>query len=494
MKNLTYLKNLTGVRIRWWALAVVITMVLGVLGALALRANSRQRLEAFKAELLKRGEKLDLAALVGTRMTQLSNSVVALSHARAQLAGSNLSPGGLGIRRYVAPGEARPVWMENPPGWDSAREEAGASWEEIAGELKKFEAPLAEIRQALRDPDRDWTAGTNALDLIAVRMAAQWLSLSAISRLQQGQLEKSLQDLEAVAGLARINGARCALVDQMFCVAVTGLGLATTWEALQASGWSDSQFQRLGAAWETVDVANAAEKGAVGELAGAEELWATMRQADSFRVASNWVPMPFEDASGATTPLQTFFVQYIYYPAYRMTGIDADELRYLRTMQESLQSIRSLKAGRSWSEARQKLEETMTSFRAMTGFPAIWLYPVSSSAVPNLLKAFETSTRMENERQLALAAIALARYKLAHGVVPASLHALVGEYLPAVPRDLMSGNGLGYHLSAGGDPVLYSVGMDGLDDGGDPSPSQGKNYGLWEGSDAVWPSLAPETN
>jgi hypothetical protein len=76
---------------------------------------------------------------------------------------------------------------------------------------------------------------------------------------------------------------------------------------------------------------NAAEKGTVGERAMAEEPWATLRQADSFRVASNLVPMPFEDASGATNAFQTLFVQYIYYPFYRMMRIDADELRYLRT-------------------------------------------------------------------------------------------------------------------------------------------------------------------
>jgi hypothetical protein len=38
--------------------------------------------------------------------------------------------------------------------------------------------------------------------------------------------------------------------------------------------------------------------------------------------------------------------------------------------------------------------------------------------------------------------------------------------------------------------VLYSVGLDGIDNGGDAS-GPGPNWGLWTGPDAVWPSAVP---
>jgi hypothetical protein len=41
--------------------------------------------------------------------------------------------------------------------------------------------------------------------------------------------------------------------------------------------------------------------------------------------------------------------------------------------------------------------------------------------------------------------------------------------------------------------LLYSVGKDGKDDGGDPTPPVGMPAGLWEGRDAVWPSAATES-
>jgi hypothetical protein len=40
--------------------------------------------------------------------------------------------------------------------------------------------------------------------------------------------------------------------------------------------------------------------------------------------------------------------------------------------------------------------------------------------------------------------------------------------------------------------LLYSVGEDGRDDGGDPTPQEAKKRyrQIWDGRDAVWPSAA----
>jgi hypothetical protein len=57
----------------------------------------------------------------------------------------------------------------------------------------------------------------------------------------------------------------------------------------------------------------------------------------------------------------------------------------------------------------------------------------------------------------------------------------------------MSGKALRYHLRPGdGDFLLYSVGEDGKDDGGDPTQQEGKKSyrQIWDGRDAVWPSAA----
>jgi hypothetical protein len=76
------------------------------------------------------------------------------------------------------------------------------------------------------------------------------------------------------------------------------------------------------------------------------------------------------------------------------------------------------------------------------------------------------------------------------------LKELVPQYLPEAPMDLMDGKPLRYHPNADGTFLLYSVGEDGEDNGGDPSTimSSEVHYPNWlKGRDAVWPMpAAPE--
>jgi hypothetical protein len=68
-----------------------------------------------------------------------------------------------------------------------------------------------------------------------------------------------------------------------------------------------------------------------------------------------------------------------------------------------------------------------------------------------------------------LAAVAAERYRREHGNWPKTLADLVPAYLPAVPLDPFDGEPLRYRRTGGG-AVIYSVGEDGRDDGGDRDP------------------------
>jgi len=61
-----------------------------------------------------------------------------------------------------------------------------------------------------------------------------------------------------------------------------------------------------------------------------------------------------------------------------------------------------------------------------------------------------------------------------------------------MPVDFMDGQPLRYRVEIDGTWRLYSVGLDGKDDGGDALPAQAWNSykTIWDGSDAVWPRLA----
>ena len=76
-------------------------------------------------------------------------------------------------------------------------------------------------------------------------------------------------------------------------------------------------------------------------------------------------------------------------------------------------------------------------------------------------------------RQCVLTSLAVERYRLRHaGGLPERLEDLVPDYRTAVPEDPVDGRPLQYRRS-GVDYVIYSVGEDGVDHGGEPPRRRG---------------------
>jgi hypothetical protein len=68
---------------------------------------------------------------------------------------------------------------------------------------------------------------------------------------------------------------------------------------------------------------------------------------------------------------------------------------------------------------------------------------------------------------LARTAVALERYRLAHGEYPETLDALAPQFIEKVPHDVVGGQPLHYRRTPDGQFVLYSVGWNETDDDGE---------------------------
>ena len=95
---------------------------------------------------------------------------------------------------------------------------------------------------------------------------------------------------------------------------------------------------------------------------------------------------------------------------------------------------------------------------------------LDSKLTVNLLPAFDAFFGAVARNRTTLAGteclVAVRRYALAHGSLPADLAAATGEAgLKAVPTDPYSGQPMRYKV-IDGKPVVYSVGWDRKDDGG----------------------------
>lgn len=88
--------------------------------------------------------------------------------------------------------------------------------------------------------------------------------------------------------------------------------------------------------------------------------------------------------------------------------------------------------------------------------------------LPSLEHAVDLQFRELASRRLAATALAIRLYEVDHGHRPRALSELVPDYISAIPSDPFSPDGapIGYRPDAD-PPVLYSVGDDGVDDGGE---------------------------
>lgn len=452
-------------------------------------SGSAEALRKYKTELVSRGEKLTYAELTNSRSGAPNTSMAVLGRAMAKLDGS-LSAADLDIRRFVGPAQALAVWQDDNA-W--TRRNPQATWTDYAQTVKDAAPAIAQMRDALAEPalysggPGRTLFGPPTAELVTMRTAAQSLAGVTLCEVRLGNLEEATLDLRAMAGLALMYREELGLVSQMVRVGIVGLGVATSWEALQATNWTEPELEQLQRAWEAVDLVHGLETALVGERAWCGELRNLVRQStasDPSRIAG-------QSALGTAAALANIVQHQVLMPAYFMTCMNEDELFFMQTLQAGILAMRGVAANGAWPKLRQELDTRMASaipqFGTRLGRFRYWF---SRIALPNCSRALATGMRIETERRLLVVAIALKRYERQQAAAPANLEALVPRFLAAVPSDPMSGKPVRYQHRPDGTYCLYSVGEDGQDHGGDARPNSARNYGLWEGRDAVWPYLA----
>lgn len=263
------------------------------------------------------------------------------------------------------------------------------------------------------------------------------------------------------------------------------MGLDLTWQALQAKDWDDKKLSALQQGWERLDALEGLERALEGERCLGLE-YVRMRRESGW----HWERV-FRSPSGSSIPdVKRVADQGLYGRFFLRTVVNNDLAFQLGHTHARVQQVRLLRADHPWKEVSDSWQQLNARMEERLHSPTRLFYPLSLLATLNSYGAGRTAVRAEMARRLTIAAIALKRYELTHGHPSSSLTALVPGFLSASPRDCMSGQPLRYRANDDGTFRLYSVGEDGKDDGGDPTPVKLDAKGLWEGRDAVWPSPA----
>lgn len=462
-----------------------ISITIGVISSVG-RMGARRSLNAYKAQLAAQGEKLTWEEWGYPRAETTNDCLPRLVRAVERFGKMSISPGLLKTMDGPSPTNIVPRWIRSELKL-ADKNSTLVSWQELENELTSIKSHLAEIRAALSNPPvRLLTDPTNFIvrpqfHFVQQRLVAQWFSAELIFALRQQNHELVCENLQALQQMIHLHEEDPLLINQMIRVAIAGLALGDTWEALQATNWNDAELAKLQSGWAQINLFRNLEKGLLGERLTAETVFRQCRgMSGSARAQFIY----------GTTPksLDHYFQVLVTTPIWQMNR-EADELIALQHLQNCLDVTRSLNQGTNWNTTKATLDAYHAALdKAWSGPLGRVRHSLSARLIPSISKASWTAVRHETLRRLAMAAIALKRYELRNRSYPRTLEELVPNFLASVPIDPMSGNSICYRTNQTTFD-LYSVGENGVDDGGDPIPPvSSKGWEISSGKDFVWPT------
>jgi hypothetical protein len=485
---------------RRWLIAIALLLLLGVVVTLmALSSHHRRAVERYRAELRAQGHLKNYAEIAPPPLTNGPNGAPALTNVMARLPSLPdypAQPGGL------ASGTRRAPWREMQ---EPAAGQTNA-WSPLLDFLRTHAADIAALRAACAEPAFDFAPRyadgerMTLAHLTATKHAVQVLAADALVQLHAGQAEAALADVQSGVNLTARWNREPTMITHLVRIAQASILSVATWDLLDRSGWTDAQLAGLQAAWQELDLPASADT-----TFALEEAWMERALQDPQR--QDFSPIrSLMNAGGPDSDSLLDLVRFCLQDPKAGWEEAVDRyprwwaFRLWRRHQLALISLQQHEAGRSG------LQEAIAS-RA-------WLAPATAvsnqigrlqSELPQMPGGFDAVggsylgrmlfkyATVETQRAVVLTAIALERYRLRHGSHPESLAELTPTLVSAVPIDPMDGKPLRFRRTEDGRFLLYSIGEDGRDDGGDPTPA-GVNRFWAQGRDAVWPRSAPASS
>jgi len=502
-------------RVPW---LLVLLVLVAVMALVIERWRGQWALNGWERQMATKGEIFDATRLwppPSARSLEFSNR---LAQAIGQLPpGLANYAGQLSAIVPEQPGQGRRGSQEQfPP--RSQRGTSANTWRDLDALIGQAQFPLESLRQLMKDPPADMgydvmeKLGTDSFPNFAnVRRGAQALHAAAMNDLHNGNLAGALENLTALSAFVKLYADDPTLVNLMIRVAITGLSVDVHWDALQAKGWTEPQLAKLQKACQDdklllVQMSRSLEAERVIRIHDLAWFRSHSYEAWVARYQKIFQSFGWQPSTGAAGPVRCWR-QCVFHPLWKFAWADQEDLINLRNIQGEIMILREAAKHGSWLALNQQMEAHYRNYRPPLAawrfyvalplhdeFPGIIGGSVASPHTypyPEFSRAWSVTMKNLTLHQMVSAAIALKRYELRHGQLPQNLALLAPEFLPEAPHDFMDGQSLRYRLNGDGSFTLYSVGDDGRDDGGDPSPAvfveKPQHGSPWAGRDWVWP-------
>ena len=470
---------------------------------MSFRVRPANELEAYKKYLRDHGEKLELSQVQPPPVAPESNAVNEVQKAFGMIeATAAKNPEAM---QMVAPGKALIGWSQpDARGYDFTN-----SWEEFATVVESdrpaFELLHTVLTRPKLDFQLDYKKGVNLLlpQLAPLKLSTQKLSAACILDMHQGDTSAAVTNILTMLALVHKNAGEGLLISHLVRIALVSFAVAPTWELLQTTNVTGAQLAAVQAGWEQMDCLRDAENAFETDRAWSLELLQKCRVEGGISGMSGsgssggswtWPPDWHELADNARSGVGETL--------WRSSWSYSDELCLLKRYQIIMEAARAMQTNHSGNfkadyDAMTARLASVDVTNEGAAFFRILTIPDFSDLfrVASLPATLRKTLRIIAARDVVVTAIALKRYQLQHGAWPETLAAMVPALLPSVPIDPYDGKPLRYHPNADGTFLLYCVGEDGVDDGGDPTcPTTSSSASFyWQNDKArdwVWPQPA----
>jgi hypothetical protein len=320
---------------------------------------------------------------------------------------------------------------------------------EVEKFLARHEVTLKFLREAAALPvcrfDHDYAHPSITMLLPEMnwcRMAALLLQLDARHQMAKQNVRQALVDINAMFRLAQGVGQEPLIIGALVSCGIDHLAVYTLQEALPAVT-NDKDLSIL----HVVDAGS--ESRVIGRALQGEEAFGLSVFSDLAAGKLTTAALTGENARGGT-PMDAL-ARGPSALAVRVFFMPQDFVAYRQLM-----TLYQDAASKPYAQGRAMLSQAPPPNGLLTRIIAPALNPFLTQ--DNLAVAHHAEAQT---------AIALTRYRLAHGAFPLKLDALVPEYLDDVPVDPFDGKPLRFVVKPD-KCLIYSVGLDGKDDGGSP--------------------------
>ncbi len=472
---------------------------------------------ACQREMTAKGESLELAAFVPPTVPNEQN--FAMTPLLAPL--FDFLPGGQTRRDPAAFQEASKFAPDLPhvpgggPAWRMAKRTDWAAWQTalenatntaaksqaassaparsvdgakvalaVLDALKPTEAKLAELRAASQRPfsrfniryEHEDPAGILLPHLAPLKRCVEILALRSSAELALGQTEPALNDLNLCFYLTDAIQHEPLLISHLVRCADIQMLLQPVWEGLAARQWSEPQLQTLQKRLQHFDFLADSVRALKAERAFGNAIITQLRNKPETLAflgePNDRVSQPVPPAClYSLIPRGWFYQEQVSYNRlFQERGFPGTDLATRRVDPQLVEQNREL------------LERSLRH-----GLAAIADHRIlSAMLLPALGKVHQKFAFAQVSVNEATIACALERYRLANGRFPETLEALVPRFTDKLPWDIIGGAPLRYRRTDDGQFILYSIGWNAKDDGGEFALNQAKTNVENNQGDWVW--------